>query len=1394
MNGVLRSSPRLVVALFAALLGCTPPLRGAPDASTWKHVAEAPHDDPSLPPREGTRFTLAPWETLAIEVDDASAKSKSSSLTLREHIDGAVVVWDETLTHAASSNTSSSRAPASTVGRILVQAGAGARAIEVPSSVRARAMRLTTASFAYPEGDPLAALLRWAETPLGTTPPLPRSGLRFRQTLTELDTALSAPSTAAPANATASGQTPSREARALRRVLAARIGRRIVGTASPLARVVPLTVAKEVIADREALRVSVSGPCDLRLNVRPRGAVSLRVAEGETTLFEARVHHARSFVRSVPPGPHVYRLAIDGAPLDAVDVSAEAIADTPRLLHPVDEQKDLETALSACTAKRDARVCAAARTIAASGHGDPAEALEAEALAGDARAFDELRRLARGSPDPAFRTAYARAFAAGTQWSHVKQAAADAHAREAWSVEALPPSVDGDSDRCAGHGTLLGDSETVVDASPYRGAFAIELVLEGPCDDPEAVVLDVDGKRLTASPSSPRTRVRIAVRGPTARVRRVATEPAAAPARPGALPSRTVVRIAPRDVCPARDIVEGVVLAEPGTTFHAPEGEHGLELWLREGRPASEVLLEHDGRTFAIIAHARDGMRARAPFGPRFVRVATAHLPAWTDGPLRIVRGSRDLAVRPMQRVLPQRPLDVSQADDAEPSARVHPPSSALGLAALPFGLDADFAPTSRRCAPDRASAAARIAALEARNRERRRSGAPYAFEFAEQALALLREAPDDPRVDALVRSALTGGTWRLVDGVTPPSARVLRDRIALEPAAHARPASSFGPDGASSLEAVDPLDTDDAAPGGWGATRLAAPRDLPPEQSVRIVHGKPLRLAMPKVALRTTARIEIACGTPNGAVDAGCPLAAQLGNADLTPAVVDGNDQRVTFVVRGWRPHETLTVALRKNAPAVLAFARVVFERPLPGTTFVPNVGHVFMPSKKVARWAVRPGEPLSLPVRAGTVLRIDARSESDGTELVLERAEGEQPLRGDGVATVLAFTTRETVVVRARTGLATVAFAARVPLRDDEAPALSTTLGASVDGAQNPTPARGTPAFVVVPPFGMRDAAARTAVEERPGTLTVSLAGVYGTLRDGGRDALRDDNAYDGYAQQTVALRVGGGELGLYGTAAALVRTRFGEPTFGGRLSLWERSGPLRLRIFAGGDAATQRLVQEDGDEQAWSVRPRAFLERSFRLAPWLVVLPRLGYDGFFSTTTRTPWSLAGVDHDVVSPYRRARPHLLVGQALLFATPHVEDALFVRARVAVDAQSGELASAGLRPGGLVALGPLELSAHVDALRVAETPGALASTAWDIIPAGHALAYVPVAGRSAILTPGVAFAYRAFAGSWESFAFLGVALSRERGTQDVSSFEAGFFDGFLAAAAYRGSGTGTPR
>src|SRR5262249_39757713 len=145
-----------------------------------------------------------------------------------------------------------------------------------------------------------------------------------------------------------------------------------------------------------------------------------------------------------------------------------------------------------------------------------------------------------------------------------------------------------------------------------------------------------------------------------------------------------------------------------------------------------------------------------------------------------------------------------------------------------------------------------------------------------------------------------------------------------------------------------------------------------------------------------------------------------------------------------------------------------------------------------------------------------------------------------------------------------------------------------------------------------------------------------------------------------------------------------------------------PLRLRLAAWVDGYAQKIGLTD----ARTFHPHGYAELSLRVTPNLFILPRVGYDGFYSNLLERPISLDAVDDDIYNDFRARRNTLLYGQALSWWVPYFNSIIWTRTRVNFDAATRGLSHVSFRPGTYFAFDNVELDLFAEATWFAATEG----------------------------------------------------------------------------------------
>src|SRR5262249_47067851 len=150
--------------------------------------------------------------------------------------------------------------------------------------------------------------------------------------------------------------------------------------------------------------------------------------------------------------------------------------------------------------------------------------------------------------------------------------------------------------------------------------------------------------------------------------------------------------------------------------------------------------------------------------------------------------------------------------------------------------------------------------------------------------------------------------------------------------------------------------------------------------------------------------------------------------------------------------------------------------------------------------------------------------------------------------------------------------------------------------------------------------------------------------------------DTSPDSFAFESVAYRRRIESIDLQTIVALQAALRSGEPTESAVLGFYEDWEATRLRITGTALGYTQVI---DGSREA-TIQPRGFIEYSWRVRSNFFILPRLGYDGFYSTLTGTPKSSRDVDDNVYNAFRQHRNTFGFLQGLFWFVPHFNDIFY--------------------------------------------------------------------------------------------------------------------------------------
>lgn len=1123
----------------------------------------------------------------------------------------------------------------------------------------------------------------------------------------------------------------------------------------------------------------------------------------------------------VPPGKHTYRVEVTGAATWAAAMRTSAFERLEDALAGTkSESARLTQARHACSKTGLESVCALALVLAGDDDGaryasalgkasplanrlaarfaagaprDRAASLEAEAGGGDDAAVKELARGADTSIDPSVRDAWWRATSRTTSWQTF-----DETAEKTWFTflpRGTAACANAPSTQTAPE-LELGDKEVSVFATPWRRTKAIRLVATAPCDPHAAPIeLEVDGQRLAVQPSGPRALWRVAVLGDTARVRRLDHGSGHVYALTDGACSDHGILVRP-----------GVSLAEK-RSFGFPAGASapGLEVWLEGNKTTGTMsIASANGKELLeVTARVGGGLSAIDEKGERWQRAAVVALPAWAQGGI-VARGDAHVAVRAVARGVASEPEESAVVHAAPPNVEllvaasrellaartpesrgaaalkralllasqgaeraaledaelakstgfrapggedpvafvrrsVLPPAPApLERTVVAYGIEPDFDPRASRCAIDKDGPRAKLDAFDAMLRTQSKSAA-FDRDVATRAAMLAAASPDDPRSDSLFTMATRSSSWKLVHDVQGQTQRVPRlvekerDPV-LDAEGRLR----------ARIQAGDP----------FGAN------------FVSIAEEKPARAFLADIG-EANASLELVCLARRHANDGeACPVRVIVGQTNPVPVDLRSGGRTKVSLPRGrgrGRGAE-LEVSLPKTNADFVALMRIVFDRQVKGASITKDVGWVLDTPHLEFRQLLTPGHPVRVKPNTPGLLRIDALPEPGNKAEVVALVSGKQiTLPMNGEPRILAVPAGD-VLIETRGGNATASIAeriegeSRVPEGDRDA---VTAIGVKqLDlGSAKTTFEQG----------GWHDVATASPrplswLEDRLGTLETNAGARVGTLRDGART----DSGLDVYGYSSMNYRRRIESIDLFTLASGLVRVRdIDNPTFGGSVSVYEDLDALRLRVTGTAGLFAQRV----GTETAYTLRPRGFVEYSGRVSSDFFVLPRIGYDGYYTTLLNQPSSARYVDDDVYNAFRFRRNTFAYLQGLFWYVPAFNDIFYVRTRGTYDVTNGAFSHASLRPGAFFIFRALELGAYVDAQYFMATEGARTTSSVDTTFGGGMTVHLPITPGSVEVRPNVTGQARVD-GSWEMLAGLSLVTSFRRGVRDYSSLE----------------------
>jgi hypothetical protein len=727
-----------------------------------------------------------------------------------------------------------------------------------------------------------------------------------------------------------------------------------------------------------------------------------------------------------------------------------------------------------------------------------------------------------------------------------------------------------------------------------------------------------------------------------------------------------------------------------------------------------------------------------------------------TTAALADARGAAALGARPKDG---SDPIEwIKRETRAQPSRPLALPRSTTA-----YGMEPDFDPRAARCQASASGPRAAMARAETELRDR--ASPSFKPDEAVRAVRGAQANAGDPRAALVERRALAHARWQLIsEGSGAP--RVARPRLD-------RHEGITGPDGLL-------------------RPRVATGAPYPAGEAAIISSDRPARASITGVA-GARGRVEIACVALAQAEITRdvCPIEVILGTGAPLAATWSGEGRgRVEIALTDTRGKAAeLTLRMRPEPGRWVALARLVFDRELPGTAKGAD-GWVLEVPRMQRRFLVQAGANFTVRAGAPGIVRVDARAEPGSAPSLTASIDGrEQPIPVDGEPHVLAVERDETITLRARGAGVTVRVAKRVATEntgaegddrdDDEEDASASSAPAEgralTSSGSNAAAAEGT----------WRDIARGsprplTSLEAALGTLVVGAAADYRSMNDGPKA----DDTKDGYVQPSFEYRRRIETLSLWTALGGHARVRSGEPSYGAYVILYEDYDPLRLRVMVSGFGAMQRVE----GASARSIQPRGFIEFSGRATSDFFILPRLGFDGFYSSLGTPPKSTSGVDDDVFDPFRSNHSTLVFGQLLLWWVPTFNDIFYMRARATFDAKARTLTNVALRPGIFLAFGDLELDGFGQGALYPASASGTGKSALEALLGASAVYHAQAVPGSFSLNPGVAATLRPGSSGYEITAFVDLYASYRRGLRDFSSLELSFPEQLSGGIPWRGA------
>jgi hypothetical protein len=518
-------------------------------------------------------------------------------------------------------------------------------------------------------------------------------------------------------------------------------------------------------------------------------------------------------------------------------------------------------------------------------------------------------------------------------------------------------------------------------------------------------------------------------------------------------------------------------------------------------------------------------------------------------------------------------------------------------------------------------------------------------------------------------------------------------------------------------------------------------------------------------------ARVEVVC-TPRKlpAANETCPLDIKVGEQKV-PVKLDADGKAIVELphAKSRKTKDDLNITLAQSHADYSALIRIVLDEKVAGTTKVEGVGYVLDTPHIQYRFLLPANKPIRVKAPMG-LLRVDAEAEGNDKVEVFATVGGKEvtiPLGGDYKVFPIA-TNNEVVAITSKGGTATIAVAERVEA-DSKAPDMAP------DAAPVAAP---TSKDVGTARMSINDGAWRDTAENSPkplgwfadhlGTFE-SFSGVnFATIRDGSTVTA----ALDLYGFEQLFYRRRIESIDLFTEADVLARFRNGNPTYGGSMTLYEDWNATRLRITGTLDT----FMQQIDTDNALTLKPRGFVEYSARITPSFYILPRIGYDGYFTTVKTAPKAatLKDIDDDVFNAFRFKRNQFLFLQALFWWVPLFDNIWYIRARGTYDVVNSAFSHADVRPGMFFIAGPVEFGGYADAQYFTATAGARGTSGIDISGGSTVLLHLPISPGSFEIRPTVTGQLRGDL-AYQVTGGLSFVAGPRRGVRDYSSLELSF-------------------